>query len=297
VLKKVAARVRRTSELETAGVQDGGVVTALLLASLAAGEIDGAVVAREDPNNAWKGVPTVATTPEQIREAAGSFYNQTMALASLDLASAGLGAGARVAVVGTPCEIQGIRALQARPWRRGNTRIDAVVLTIALLCTKSFDYRKLLLKDLRDERGLDLAQVAKIDVIHGRLLAEDRAGATVLDEPIKDFHGAALKGCDECADFLGRGADISIGSVGSEAGYSSVLIRTDAGLKAFELAAEGLEVGELSQPESLERLDRLNKKVSRSALQRELDPDGPLFVDFAEHVTFYGGTDRAPVWK
>jgi coenzyme F420 hydrogenase subunit beta len=220
-----------------------------------------------------------------------------MALAALDLASAGLGSEARVAVVGTPCEIQGIRAMQARPWRRGGSRVDAVVLTIALLCTKSFDYRKLLLKELRDDRGIDLERLARLDVIHGRLLAQDQAGATILDEPIKAFHGAALKGCDECADFLGRAADISVGSVGSEAGFSSVLIRTDAGLRAFNRAAPGLEIGELSEPAALERLDRLDKKVTGKSLQRELDPDGPLFVDLAEHVTFYGGTDRAPVWR
>jgi len=30
--------------------------------------------------------------------------------------------------------------MQARRWATGAHRIDAVVLTIALLCTKSFDY-------------------------------------------------------------------------------------------------------------------------------------------------------------
>ena len=297
VLEKVAARVRPQADLEAPRAQDGGVVSAILLASLAAGEIDGAVVAREDPEHSWKGVPMLATTAEEIRSAAGSFYNQTMALASLDLAAAGLDSDARVAVVGTPCEIQGIRALQARRWRRGSSGVDSVVLTIALLCTKSFDYRKLMLTELRDERGVDLSEVSKIDVIHGRLIAQDLGGATMIDEPIKDFHGAALKGCDECADFLGRAADVSIGSVGSDAGWSSVLVRTETGRRAFNLAAAGLEISELNHPEALERLDRLDKKGARSALQRELDPDGPLFIDFAEHVTFYGGTDRAPVWK
>jgi coenzyme F420 hydrogenase subunit beta len=165
------------------------------------------------------------------------------------------------------------------------------------MCTKSFDYRKLLLKELRDDRGIDLGQLGKLDVIRGRLLAQDRTGETLLDEPVKDFHGAALKGCDECADFLGRAGDIAVGSVGSDPGYSSVVVRTEAGLNAFNLTAPGLEVCELTQPEALERLDRLDKKVARSALQRELDPDGPLFIDFVEHVTFYDGTDRAPVWK
>ena len=99
------------------------------------------------------------------------------------------------------------------------------------------------------------------------------------------------------AEFEQRAADISVGSVGSDSGWSSVLVRTEAGSEAFKLAVPGLEVAELNHPEALERLDRLDKKIARSALQRELDPDGPLFIDFAEHVTFYGGTDRAPVWK
>ena len=297
VLELAAARVIPESRMATMHAQDGGVVTAILLASLAAGEIDGAVVAREDPDHPWKGVPHLATTPEELIAASGSFYNQTMALSRLDLASVGLPRDARIAVVGTPCEIQGLRALQAREWRRGVSRVDAVVLAIALLCTKSFDYRKLMVEELASKRGLSLAEVGKVDVIHGRMIVEDRSGRTLVDEPVKDFHGAALKGCDECADFLGRGADISVGSVGSAPGYSSVIVRTEAGVRALAAVRSELEVIDVESPEALERLDRLDKRIAFGSLQRPFDPDGPLFIDFAEHVTFYGGTDRAPVWR
>jgi coenzyme F420 hydrogenase subunit beta len=297
VIEACAARVRPGGTMQTLRAQDGGVVTAILLASLAAGEIDGAVVAREDPDQPWKGVPHLATAPAEIRAAAGSFYNQTMALSRLDLAAAGLPPDARIAVVGTPCEIQGLRALQAREWRRGTSRVDAVVLAIALLCTKSFDYGKLMVRELSETRGLSLADIGKVDVIHGRMIVEDRTGATLVDEPVKDFHGAALKGCDECADFLGRGADLSIGSVGSAPGYSSVIVRTEAGGRALAAVRGDFEVSELDSPEDLERLDRLDFKTASKALHRPFDPEGPLFIDFAEHVTFYGGTDRAPVWS
>jgi coenzyme F420 hydrogenase subunit beta len=297
VLEKQAARVRQGSALRSARAQDGGVVSAILAAALQAGEIDGALVAREDPAQPWKGVAHLATTVEEVLAAAGSFYNQTMALAHLDLAELGARPGARIAVVGTPCEVQGLRALAARPWRRGQSRPEAVVLTIALLCTKSFDYKGLMLRELRDRRGVDLADVGKVDVIRGRMIVEDRAGGTLVDEPVKDFHGAALKGCDECADFLGRGADISVGSVGSAAGWSSVLVRTPAGRRAFDTVAGELETGPLDNPEALLKLDALDKKVAASALKRPLDPDGPLFVDFEEHSLWYDGTDRAPVWE
>lgn len=293
VMERHAARATAHPD----GAQDGGVVTALLLAALAAGDIDGALVTRpsSDPEEPWKGVAHVATTAKEIVEAAGSFYNQTMALAELDLSKYELPPGPRLAVVGTPCEIQGIRAMQARPWPTGAHRIDAVVLTIALLCTKNFDYEALTLRELRDKRGVDLERVVKVDVLDGRLVVEYRGGAVVVDEPIKDFHGAALKGCDECADFLGRGADISVGSVGSRAGWSSVLVRTVAGLDAFNRARIRLDVREIDDPEALLRLDRLDKRIALRALERTFDPDGPLFIDYQDHVRNYEGTSRQPV--
>jgi coenzyme F420 hydrogenase subunit beta len=287
--------VRATSRPD--GAQDGAAVTALLLAALAAGDIDGALVTRpsRDPNEPWKGVAHVATTAQEILESVGSYYNQTMALAELDLSRYDLPPQPRLAVVGTPCEIQGIRAMQARRWPTGAHRVDAVVLTVALLCTKSFDYEALTLRELRDKRDVDMARVKKVDVIDGRLTVEYRDGTVAIDEPIKDFHHAALKGCDECADFLGRRADISVGSVGSVPGWSSMLIRTEAGLSAFRRARGGLDVRDLDDPEALLKLDRLDKRIAERSLQRKLDPDAPLFIDYAEHLGAYAGTDRAPV--
>ncbi|MGA2521449.1 MAG: Coenzyme F420 hydrogenase/dehydrogenase, beta subunit C-terminal domain [Acidimicrobiales bacterium] len=295
VIERYAARAGKRPD----GAQDGGVVTAILLAALAAGDIDGALVSRpsSDKDEPWKGVATVATTPAEIMASAGSFYNQTMALAELDLSRYKLPAKPRLAVIGTPCEIQGIRAMQARKWPGGTGahRVDAVTLTIALLCTKSFDYEALMLRELKDKRGLDLDRVSKVDVIHGRMFVEYRDGTVAVDEPVKDFHGAALKGCDECADFLGRGADISVGSVGSLAGWSSVLVRTEAGRVAFDRARGRLDVRDLDDPDALVRLDNLDKRIAERTLQRKLEVDGPLFIDFAEHLNNYEGTDRAPV--
>ena len=277
-------------------VQDGGVVSALLVALLENGVIDGAVVAREDPRNTWKGVPHVAVTPEEVRSCGGSFYNQTLALGHLDLAGYDLPPSPRLALVGTPCEVQGLRAMQSRPWTRwGASQVDAVVLAIALLCTKSFNYDALMLRDLRDRRGVDLEAVGRVDVIRGKLIVEDRQGATIIEEPIRDFHGAALKGCDECADFLGYGADISVGSVGSAEGYSSVLVRTPAGRHAFAQVRDRLELRPVDDQSRLLKLQATDRRIALESLRRPLDPDAPLFIDFEEHVRQYQGSDRAPV--
>lgn len=293
VLQSYAVRAGARPEF----AQDGGVVSALLLAALAAGDIDGALVTKPspDPKEPWKGIAHLATTAQEIVDSAGSYYNQTMALAELDLTKYDLPPKPRIAVVGTPCEIQGIRAMQSRRWPTGVHRVDAVVLTIALLCTKSFDYQGLMLRLLRDERGIDIHRVGKVDVIHGRMIVEYRDGEIAVDEPVKNFHGAALKGCDECADFLGRGADVSVGSVGSIDGWSSVLIRTERGRLAFENARGRLDLRELDDPEALIKLDAFDKRIALRSLRRKFDPDAPLFIDYEEHFSNYSGTGRAPV--
>jgi coenzyme F420 hydrogenase subunit beta len=291
VHESYTARVDPTIE----GTQDGGVVSALLISLLEAGEIDGALVARESGDEPWKGEAFLARTPEEVRESAGSFYNQTLALAHVDFEGYELPPNPRVAVVGTPCEIEGIKAMQARPWTWGSSRVEAITLTIALLCTKSFNYEKLMLEEVRDKRGVDLAEVDRVDVIRGKLIVQDKGGETIFEEPIRDFHGAALKGCDECADFMGHAADISVGSVGSADGYSSVLIRSEEGLAAFSYVREKLLTRSLDKPQALDKLDALDKRVAFGSLKRAFDPDAPLFIDHEEHLNNYAGTDRAPV--
>ncbi|MGI8866237.1 MAG: Coenzyme F420 hydrogenase/dehydrogenase, beta subunit C-terminal domain [Rubrobacteraceae bacterium] len=276
------------------GVQDGGFVSALIISLLEADEIDGALLARESETERWKGEAFLATTPEEVRECAGSFYNQTLALGHVDFQEADLPPNPRIAVVGTPCEIEGIQAMQARPWTWGSSKVEAITLTIALLCTKSFNYEKLMLEEIRDKRGVDLDNVGRVDIIRGKMVVQDLDGNNIFEEPIKDFHGASLKGCDECADFMGHAADISVGSVGSADGYSSVLVRSEQGMMAFEQVRERLELRGLDKPEALDKLDALDKRVAFKSLKRAFDPEAPLFIDYEEHLENYTGTDLAP---
>ena len=277
------------------GVQDGGFVSALLISLLENDEIDGALLARESETERWKGEAFLATTPAEVRECAGSFYNQTLALGHVDFKGYDLPPNPRIAVVGTPCEIEGIKAMQARPWTWGSSKVEAITLTIALLCTKSFNYEKLMLEEIRDKRNVDLDNVGRVDIIRGKMIVQDLEGETVFEEPIRDFHNAALKGCDECADFMGHAADISVGSVGSEDGYSSVLVRSEEGLAAFEHVRDSLLTRPLDKPQALDKLDALDKRVAFSSLKRVFDPDAPLFIDYEDHLNDYAGTDRAPV--
>jgi coenzyme F420 hydrogenase subunit beta len=272
-----------------ARAQDGGVVTALLAALLEAGEIDGAILTRRV--DAFRGEAFLATTPEAVRDAAGSVYHQSH---PLELLNRPLPAGIeRLAFVGTPCQLTVLRALQRFPWERRKTTAHAVALTVGLFCTRSFDPVALMRSLLA--RGTNIAEVRKLDVRGGELTASSEGGEELLRAPVKDFRAASLRGCDECADFAALSADIAVGNAGSEPGASTVLVRTHAGARAWEAAAGAFEAAPLDDLVILERAAARNRERAERAMPREFDPKGPLWISYGEHLEAYAPTDRAPV--
>ncbi len=280
--------------------QDGGVVTSILSHLLEAGEIDGAVIATESEDEAWKAESFVATTHEELVENAGSFYNQTMALGNLDLDEWSHKLPDKpteemsLALVGTPCEIEGIRALQDFEWdyQSQNDGVRAIDYTIALMCTKNFNYQRLIGEQLEEKRDIDPEDIGKLDVIDGKFRVYDNDKKMILEEDIQEFHGAALKGCDECADFTGFCSDVTVGSVGSSDEYSSVIIRTETGMEAWEMTEDDLDYHDLEDKGAIGGLQNWDKKKAFESLKRPFDPDAPRFIDYEDHAKAYGTTLR-----
>ena len=52
--------------------------------------------------------------------------------------------------------------------------------------------------------------------------------------PIKEITSLAREDCEYCYDLTSESADISIGSIGSPAGWSTVLVRTKVGKEIFK---------------------------------------------------------------
>ena len=268
---------------------------------LEAGEIDGALIATESDEEPWKAESFLATAPEELIENAGSFYNQTMALGNLDLAQWEHKLPDKdpedlsLALVGTPCEIEGVRALQDFEWdyQSQNAGVRGIEYTIALMCTKNFNYRKLIGEQLEAKRDISPDEIGKLDVLDGSMYVYGMDGELLLEEDIENFHGAALKGCDECADFTGYAADITVGSVGSSDEYSSIIVRTERGLDAWKHAEPALDYHDLEDRSAIGGLQSWDKKKAFDALERPFDPDAPRFIDYTDHVDRYG-TERNP---
>jgi coenzyme F420 hydrogenase subunit beta len=278
--------------------QDGGLVTSVLSHLLEADEIDGALIATESEEEEWKAESFLATSHEDLIENAGSFYNQTMALGNLDLEQWEHKLPDKdpedlsLALVGTPCEIEGIEAIQDFDWdyQSHEAGVRAVDYTIALMCTKNFNYQQLLGEMVEEQREMPREEIGKLDVIDGKMKVYDEDLTLVIDEDIENFHDAALKGCDECADFTGYAADLTVGSVGSSDEYSSVIVRTQAGLDAWELAEPDLDYHDLEDRSAIGGLQSWDKKKAFEALERPFDPDAPRFIDYTEHAERYGTT-------
>jgi len=208
--------------------QDGGVATTLLLEALESGSINGAIVSGVDPNIPWLPVPKVATTREEIIASAGTRYSFSPNLLAVKEALAkGL---KKVAFVGTPCEVQAIRMIQQVPLRKYG---DAIKFTIGLFCTESFSYEGLMLKGVKEGLGLDLKNVAKVN-IKGKVLISTESG-DLYKIPLKEAKQFSETKCQYCTDFSAELADISVGGVGLE-GWTLTVLRTDEGVSVFEEA-------------------------------------------------------------
>ncbi|GGN07109.1 Coenzyme F420 hydrogenase/dehydrogenase, beta subunit C-terminal domain [Halarchaeum nitratireducens] len=281
--------------------QDGGVVTAVLSTLLEEGEIDGALVATESEEDPWKAESFLATSHEDLVENAGSFYNQTMALGNLDLGRWEHKLPEKdpedlsLALVGTPCEIEGVRALQDFDWSKGaqTELLGAVDYRISLMCTKNFNYERLIGEQLAEKRDIYPEDIGKMDVIEGEMRVYGNDGEQIIAEDVGEFHDATLKGCDECADFTGMTSDITVGSVGSADGYSSVIVRTEEGMEAWELTEHALEHRDLDSRKAVGKLQGWDKKKAFESLERPFDPDAPRFIDYTDHAEYYG-TQVAP---
>ena len=124
------------------------------------------------------------------------------------------------------------------------------------------------------------------------LVAAAEDGEELMKKPVKDFHQASLKGCDECADFAALGADLVVGNIGSEPGTSTVLIRTEAGMDAWVRAAGAFEDAPIEDLSAVKRLALRNLDRAKKNLQRTYDPEGPLWISYTEHLDNYEGTER-----
>lgn len=192
----------------------GGMVSQFLIYLINRKIIDGAVVVRYSEDNPFEPVPFIARSEEEIRESKSSKY-VVMSMDSVVTEILNTGCK-RLAVVGLPCHIQGLRMLSEK-----NKRIKEKVLAFfAIYCSvnktkHSLDYYPYRYKVNKAKVG---TFSFRDDGCMGFMKFTDKKGNTIKKIPYMSYwfgtHSFfANSRCSLCIDQLGELADVSFGDI------------------------------------------------------------------------------------
>ncbi len=204
--------------------QDGGMATALLVSGMKKGLFDAVIVVQR--KEGYRAEAIIAENIDEIMKARGTKYQRVKMMSKLaELIEQGK---KKIAVVGTPCEVRAIRRIQEKL----KQDFPAVEITLlGLFCYEAFVYEKLK-EETGKLLGVDLDKSEKTQIHKGKFIAW--VDGKEYSCRVRDLGRAVERGCVFCDDFVAGLADVSIGSVGSPNGYSTVIVRSDLGKKLFE---------------------------------------------------------------
>lgn len=231
--------------------QDGGVVSTLLVKGFEEGLFDAAIVVRR--GDGYSAEVVVAENPSDVLAARGTKYLKVSVTKKLrELISQGK---KRIAVVCTPCEAKAARKIQQ------TLKNDCEITIIGLFCFEAFNSAKIK-EEVKSRLGVDLDKAQKTQVKKGKFAAF--VDGKEYSCKVNDLDSAAEKVCRYCGDFTAQLADVSVGSVGSKKGYSTVIVRSKAGEKLIKnLIAEK----EISDREEIVRLSKFKRERAKKAWQ------------------------------
>jgi len=252
--------------------QDGGATTAFLLYALEQKLIDYALVSGFSAYDPWRPEPQMARTRDELLNSAGSRYTpggQVGGLGEIAIPNrSGINSMEdRIAVVGLPCELQGMWRMNTH-WIATPKLAKNLVFTIGLYCSKVFDYEKMMVDYVQGKRGIRLETVTKVNVKKNRLLVYV-GDKLALDEPVEVVHDSAREECNVCIDYSAELADLAIGAIGSPTAWSTVITRTP---RAEEILKGAQEAGYV-EVKNLDPMGKGIKLLERLCLKkRQRDP-------------------------
>jgi coenzyme F420-reducing hydrogenase beta subunit len=230
--------------------QDGGVVSALLVKGFEEGLFNAAIVVRR--GDGYSAEVVVAENPSEVLVARGTKYLKVNVTKKLrELINQGK---KRIAVVCTPCEAKAARKIQQ------TLKNDCEITIIGLFCFEAFNCAKIK-EEVKSLLGVDLDKAQKTQVRQGKFTVF--VDGKEYSCKVNDLNAAAEKVCRYCGDFTAELADVSVGSVGSKKGYSTVIVRSKIGEKLIKNLNV---VKEMADREEIVRLSKFKQKRAEKCL-------------------------------
>jgi coenzyme F420 hydrogenase subunit beta len=270
----VYARATRPDIVERA--QDGGAVSGLLVHALETGAINGAILGDVVPGNRLLGRHKLALTEEDILSCASSRY--TYSPNTLAFREARRRGVKPLAVVGVPCQVDGLRLEQNSGLRSAmsNWYRSSVALTIGLFCSESFTHESI--QKLARMIDTEPEHIEHVN-IKGKVVVRLDDGTTV-NASLKRYREFARPACLYCRDYAAEHADIGMGGIGLE-GWTYTVVRTETGHRFLQSAIDAGRIA--TRPIADEpRGERLLDQLSRD--KKKNRPHPALMPTLAERV-------------
>lgn len=164
----------------------------------------------------------------------------------------------RIAMVGTPCEIMAASKLQ----HYTDSPID---VKLGLFCMENFSYKYFV--NLLNEYGLKMDDIEKFRIEKGYVSLLLKTKDTI-NIPLSNAKRIIRKNCNICVELTSETSDLSIGSIGSEDGWSTVIVRTEKGEEIIEGA---LEQEFIEAKDFTESQFKLLNRIAESKINKNLE--------------------------
>lgn len=168
----------------------------------------------------------------------------------------------KTAMVGTPCQILAATKINKYSEKTGGSSID---IKIGLFCMENFSYTYL--KKFLTEKDININEVEgfRIEENKFKVLLKNNDMFTV---PLSETDSFKRKNCDICLDYTSDISDISIGSLGSPKGWSTVIIRTEKGKEIIENAENE---GYFETKEISDKGKKIIEKIASKKIEKNLE--------------------------
>ncbi|HEX2914451.1 MAG TPA: Coenzyme F420 hydrogenase/dehydrogenase, beta subunit C-terminal domain [Chloroflexia bacterium] len=262
------------------GAQWSGIVTSLASLLLEKKLVEGVICVQSRPGTRFGPMPSLATTVEQVRAAAGNKPCLSHNLSALKEAER-LGLK-RIAFIGNGCQTHALRAIADQlPFEK--------IYHIGLPCTDIVSYQNLM-------KFLGLISNSAETVVHLEFMPDYRVWLRHEDGHTEKVSYFALPmdklgadifpdSCLSCFDYTNALSDITIGYLGATMPYQWMLVRTETGEELFQMLRPYLEFDQIRQKGKREKVIAQSVEMLENP-RKPLPPWGVKLLTFV--VSHFG---------
>lgn len=164
----------------------------------------------------------------------------------------------KIAMVGTPCEIMAASKLE-------EYADSPIAVKLGLFCMENFSYKYF--GNLLKEYDLTMNDIEKFQIEKGfvSLLLKTKETVKI---PLYKAKSIIRKNCNICVELTSETSDISIGSIGSDNGWSTLIIRTK---KGEEIVNNAIKEKYIKAKDLTESQFKLLNRIAENKINKNLE--------------------------